>query len=214
MGCSTRWRLFDEKRWCWWLGNDDDVADKWGSRQRGVALLQRWRQKVLRLETLPWQIARLKIGPPGAPLLVNNPFLGLFILLGPFFLGPWTIIIQMEGAGSSLRKTSILWQNITWGGHRVLFWYVSQIVPSHSPASFFSIVELMKLLLYPQCECPVDFGKTTLLLFAETGKALATFWTCIGDSFLRSHKKLTVKLLACVVFLSQKSPWCNQISPR
>ena len=79
---------------------------------------------------------------------------------------------------------------------------------------FFSIVELMKLLLYPQCECPVDFGKTTLLLFAETGKALATFWTCIGDSFLRSHKKLTVKVLACVVFLSQKSPWCNQISPR
>ena len=72
---------------------------------------------------------------------------------------------------------------------------------------------------------PVDFCNTTLLLFAEIGKALATYWTCIGDSFLRSHKKLTVKLLACVAFLSmsltlytstlnpQKSPWCKEISP-
>ena len=68
---------------------------------------------------------------------------------------------------------------------------------------------------------PVDFCNTILLLFAEIGKALATFWTCIGDFFLRSHKKLTVKLLACEAFLSisytptlkpLKSPWCNIIS--
>ena len=120
----------------------------------------------------------------------------------PFFLGPWTIIIQMEGAGSSLRKTSILWQNITWGGHRVLFWYVSQIVPSHSPASFFIHCWIDEIIALSSMWSPIDFGKTTLLLFAEIGKALATYWTCIGDSFLRSHKKLTVKLLACEAFLS------------
>ena len=65
---------------------------------------------------------------------------------------------------------------------------------------FSSIVELMKLLLYTQCKALLTLVKTTLLLFAEIGKVLATYWTCIGDSFLRSHKKLTVKLLACVVF--------------
>ena len=127
-------------------------------------------------------------------------FLALFFFW-PFFLGPWTIIIQMEGAGSSLRKTSILWQNITWGGHRVLFWYVSQIVPSHSPASFFIHCWIDEIIALSSMWSPIDFGKTTLLLFAEIGKALATYWTCIGDSFLRSHKKQTVNLLACVAFL-------------
>ena len=97
-----------------------------------------------------------------------------------------------SGSRSPLRTPSLLWQNIAWGGHWVLFWYVSS-------EEFYNICKLTAIFCSQKNSSirhhnrrdvthyhhhhVVQCFASNCNLFSETGKALATSWTCTGAKF-------------------------------